>query len=625
MLPIALRPDGRRAVIVGGGGVALRKAESLVAAGFPVFVVAPVIDGRLSDLLARRGGECAERAYESSDVAGAGLVVAATGDDAVNARVVEDARAAGILVCDATDGERGNCTMPAAARIGELTIAVDTGGAAPAFSKRVLEEIGATLDADYGRALETLARMRTYAKTALSPQQRRAALIALSAMPIAELAAMNPAQAEHEVEAAVARLRGDTTRATSTLRCASRASALAMTQTRWVASKLAERGVATTILPVTTAGDRDRERPIESLGVNVFVKELEIALRERRADYAVHSCKDLPSQLPADMTIAAISARQDPRDGFCSERYERFADLPPGAIVGTSSPRRRAALALLRPDLDYREMRGNVDTRLRKLQEGRYDAIVLAMAGLKRLGAGATHTVAFSVEDVVPAVGQGALAIETLANDAPIARTLRDAVNDVTAELCIGCERAALRALRAGCSVPLGVHASLDGDIMTVRGFFGGADAEPRRALLRDAVRSMREADSLGSRLADALRSPLSGRLVVVPRTQARPSRVAGALRELGAEVVELRAGDAWPDPAERMPDMLLFASSGAVAAAEPYLRGLRALTRKPIVAAIGPRTSAAAAGAGFAPDAEASAPSVEALVELARKRLERA
>ncbi|MBV8332658.1 MAG: hydroxymethylbilane synthase, partial [Candidatus Eremiobacteraeota bacterium] len=395
--------------------------------------------------------------------------------------------------------------------------------------------------------------------------------------------------------------------------------------TRWVASKLAERGVATTILPVTTAGDRDRERPIESLGVNVFVKELEIALRERRADYAVHSCKDLPSQLPADMTIAAISARQDPRDGFCSERYERFADLPPGAIVGTSSPRRRAALALLRPDLDYREMRGNVDTRLRKLQEGRYDAIVLAMAGLKRLGAGATHTVAFSVEDVVPAVGQGALAIETLANDAPIARTLRDAVNDVTAELCIGCERAALRALRAGCCVPLGVHASLDGDIMTVRGFFGGADAEPRRALLRDAVRSMREADSLGSRLADALRSPLSGRLVVVPRTQARPSRVAGALRELGAEVVELRAGDAWPDPAERMPDMLLFASSGAVAAAEPYLRGLRALTRKPIVAAIGPRTSAAAAGAGFAPDAEASAPSVEALVELARKRLERA
>ena len=623
MLPIALRPDGRRAVIVGGGSVASRKAESLAAAGFPIFVVAPRIDARMRELIERHRGGAAERAYDSSDVAGAALIVAATNDDDVNARVVDDARAAGVLACDASNAARGDFTRPAVARTGSLTISVDTGGSAPAFSKRVASELALHFGPEYGRAAETLAHMRVYAKTVLPANERRAVLQALAELPIAELASMNPVHAEHEVEATVERLRAIPKSIPATVTCATRGSALAMMQTRTVAARLAERGIATTILTVTTTGDRDRSQPIERLGVNVFVKELEVALRERRADYAVHSCKDLPSELPADMRIAAISAREDARDAFCSERFESFAALPAGAIVGTSSPRRRRALATLRPDLEYREMRGNVDTRLRKLRDGAYDAIVLAMAGLVRLHTSARHTVPFSVEEIVPAVAQGALAVETRADDERIAADLRAAVNDSPAELCVTCERAALRALRAGCSAPVGVHATLSAGIMTVSGFYASSDGDVRRARAAGPVESLEHAEALGAAIATRLARPLDGRMIVLPRTQDRPSRIAGALRELGAEVVELREGDAGPDPAERIPDMVLFPSSGAVAAAKPYLERLRSRAERPLVAAMGPASGDAARAAGFEPDAVADDASIEALVALAHARLE--
>ncbi len=237
-----------------------------------------------------------------------------------------------------------------------------------------------------------------------------------------------------------------------------------------MAARLAERGIATTLLGVTTTGDRDQRTPIDRLGeANVFVKELETALRERRADYAVHSAKDLAGSLADDMRIVAVSRREDARDAFCSERYPNFESLPPGAVVGTSSNRRQAQLAALRPDLRYEALRGNVDTRLRKLAAGEYDAIVLAMAGLNRLGVCARHVVPFTVECVVPAVGQGALAIETRADDEGLGSVLREAVNDPESELCVTCERAALRAMRAGCSAPLGVHAYLAGGSTVVR------------------------------------------------------------------------------------------------------------------------------------------------------------
>jgi hydroxymethylbilane synthase len=484
MLPIALRADGRRAVIVGGGNVAVRKADSLVAAGFPVFVVAPSIDERLRALLDGAAMAYAERAYARNDLENAALAIAATDDDAVNAQVVEDALSMHLLVCDAMRPERGNFTMTATVRIGDLTVSVDSAGSSPAFSRRIIREVSQTFGPEYGEAGRTLAQLRGSLRESLDEESRSDVMRELAERPIDELASMQLMQ----------------------LVCASRASALAMKQTRGVAARLAQRGIATTILEVTTTGDRKQDRPIDQLdSVNVFVKELETALRERRADYAVHSCKDLPSELPSGFAIAAIAKREDPRDAFCSERYSSFDALPSGATVGTSSPRRRLQLAALRPDLKYDDLRGNVDTRLRKLRDGNYDAIVLAMAGLNRLRAGARYVVPFTVDQLVPAVGQGALAIETLADEAALIESLHAALNDAPSELCVRCERAALRALRAGCSAPIGIHAELHDDRMTVYGAYVVSPGDVRRKQLETRISGPSDAEALGVQLAQRL------------------------------------------------------------------------------------------------------------------------
>jgi len=271
---------------------------------------------------------------------------------------------------------------------------------------------------------------------------------------------------------------------------------------------LAVAGIPSVLLEVVTRGDAQPERPIAALGAeNVFVTELELALRAGRADYAVHSCKDMPSTLASDMALTAISKREDPRDAFCSDRFTRFDELPAGARVGTSSPRRQAQLRALRDDLVYEEMRGNVDTRLRKLREGRYDAIVLACAGLNRLGVRARHTVPFATDVLVPAVAQGALAVETL-RDHPRAAQLAEIVNDPPTALAICAERAFLRALRGGCQVPAGAYASWKGTELHLAAAIGAADGS---RIVRGertgapAPGDIGAAESLGSDLAEAL------------------------------------------------------------------------------------------------------------------------
>jgi hydroxymethylbilane synthase len=488
MLSISLRPNGRRAVIVGGGNAAVRKAESLTGAGFPIFVVAERIDDRLHSLLRENGGSSAQRGYAAGDLCDAAVVVAATDDAQLNARIVADARAAHILACDASNPERGDFTMAATQRIGELTISVDSGGNAPAFSRRVVRELAQTLGAPYADAVRTLASMRTYVKETFPSEERGPILRALAQRPISELA-----------------------EAPATAVCATRRSALAKIQSRTVAARLAERGIATTLLGVTTTGDRDQQTPIDRLGsINVFVTELESALRERRADYAVHSAKDLPGTLPDDMRIAAISVREDPRDAFCSERYADFESLPAGALVGTSSPRRQSQLAALRPDLRYEALRGNVDTRLLKLAGAEYDAVVLAMAGLNRLRAGATHVVPFPIERLVPAVGQGALAVETRAGDERLGAVLREAVNDPQSELCVECERAVLRAMRAGCSAPLGIYAHFAEGVMVVHCAYAPQPDALVRLRIERPVSTSTEAEALGAELAEGLRARTS-------------------------------------------------------------------------------------------------------------------
>lgn len=423
--------------------------------------------------------------------------------------------------------------------------------------------------------------------------------------------------------------------------CASRASALAMTQTRAVAAKLARFGIATEILNVTTTGDRVQDRSLVAIGSeSLFVKELELALRDGRANYAVHSCKDLPTTLPEDMRIAAISSREDPRDAFCSERYPSFASLPPGARVGTSSLRRRAQLAALRGDLQYVDVRGNVDTRLRKLREGQYDAIVLASAGMRRLGVRAAHTVPFEATEIVPAVAQGALAVETLADAPQIAQRIREAINDEAAERAVLCERAALRTLQGGCQAPIGIHAHWNDSNLVVDGVIASLDG---KSVIRDrraaAVTDVASAETLGVELAHALLAagasqilalsprpqalPLSGKVVVLPRTHERASRIAAALRADGAEVVEVRNGD--PEASDlgaRVPDVIVFPSSAAVNAAAAYLHRVHRYERRPAVAAMGPASSAAAHAAGFTPDVVAPEAEIDALVGALRAHL---
>jgi hydroxymethylbilane synthase len=357
-------------------------------------------------------------------------------------------------------------------------------------------------------AARTLARMRTYVKTAVPREKRAPVLRELMRIPVEELAAMSPVAAEHRIEHSVSALRDAKGAETNVLVCASRASALAMRQTRIVAAKLAQLGIASTIINVTTMGDRVQDRSLAAIGSDsLFVKELEYALRDGRAQYAVHSCKDLPSTLPDDMRLAAISSREDPRDAFCSERYASFADLPAGARVGTSSLRRRAQLACLRADLDYVDIRGNVDTRLRKLRDGQYDAIVLACAGLRRLAVSATHTVPFEVTTMVPSVGQGALAVEVRSDDAALAQLLRNAINDELAERAILCERAALAALQGGCQAPIGIHARYERDQLIVDAVIANPDGS-------SAVREQARQDAATSEAAQEIGIALARKML---------------------------------------------------------------------------------------------------------------
>lgn len=244
----------------------------------------------------------------------------------------------------------------------------------------------------------------------------------------------------------------------------SRGSQLALWQSRWVAARLALLGFETRIEIIHTTGDKITDVPLAKVGTKgLFTKEIEEALLAKSVDLAVHSLKDMPTELPDGLTLAAIPAREDPRDAVVGSR---IVDLPHGAKVGTSSLRRAAQLAQHRPDLHIESIRGNVDTRLRKQAEGQFDAIILAAAGLRRLGWQDKIAEALEPNFMIPAVGQGALAIETL-ESGPGFDAARQ-MDDAATRSCVTAERAVLAELGGGCQVPLGAHATLAGGILTI-------------------------------------------------------------------------------------------------------------------------------------------------------------
>ncbi len=290
-------------------------------------------------------------------------------------------------------------------------------------------------------------------------------------------------------------------------------------QARSVARRLAGAGIETTLKIVSTVGDRVTDRAIAEIGTeNVFAAEVERALREKRADCAVHSCKDLPSSFAPGITLAAITRREDPRDVYVSERFATFGELPAGSRVGTSSPRRRAQLAELRDDLVYVDVRGNIDTRLGKLLDGGYDALVLAMAGLNRLGTRATYMAAFSPEEVTPCVGQGALGIQMRSDDQRAA-IVHELLGDTPTERAVVAERAFLREMRAGCGAPVAGFAKRCSDgMLRLSVAIASGDGTGVRRLAREApVEDLGQAERLGVAVAGEL---LRGqREVSLPRT----------------------------------------------------------------------------------------------------------
>ncbi len=291
---------------------------------------------------------------------------------------------------------------------------------------------------------------------------------------------------------------------------ATRESRLALWQAEHVRALLVQRfGDPVELLGMTTRGDQILDRTLSKVGgKGLFVKELETALEEGQAQLAVHSLKDVPMDLPAGFELAAVLEREDPRDAFVSPRFAALAELPQGAKVGTSSLRRVVQLGALRPDLVVEPLRGNLDTRLRKLDEGQYDAIVLAAAGLMRLGLAERIRSRFDPAEMLPCAGQGALGIEVRADATVLRGRLATLIHRPT-WLAVQAERAVSRALGGSCSVPLAAHARWQGGTLTLDAALGDA-VRPLAPLLRAhaaaAVADDAQARALGTQVAEALR-----------------------------------------------------------------------------------------------------------------------
>ncbi|MBL8512997.1 MAG: hydroxymethylbilane synthase [Betaproteobacteria bacterium] len=280
---------------------------------------------------------------------------------------------------------------------------------------------------------------------------------------------------------------------------------MALAQSEWVAAQLRafHPGLNVNLLGMTTQGDQILDKPLNKIGgKGLFIKELEVAMAEGRADLAVHSMKDVPMVLPEGFALTIVGAREDVRDALVSNHFASLEALPQGGVVGTSSLRRMSLLKHLRPDLRIESLRGNVNTRLKKLDDGQYDAIILAAAGLKRLGLADRIRALLPLTQFLPAIAQGALGIEYPAARADVAACLAPFAAQSTTQI-VNAERAFGRTLQASCDVPLGAMARIDNGVLMVEGFIASPDGA---ALVRDRVSGAPlEAEALGHALAQRL------------------------------------------------------------------------------------------------------------------------
>jgi hydroxymethylbilane synthase len=320
-----------------------------------------------------------------------------------------------------------------------------------------------------------------------------------------------------------------------TTRIGTRGSTLALWQANHV-KKLLEAGgtVQAEIITIKTSGDQDQESSISQIGTKgVFIKELEEALLDKRIDLAVHSMKDVPTEIPEGLTITAILKRDEVRDCLVCKFGHKLAKLPRSAKVGTSSVRRRAQLLRNRPDLDIRELRGNIDTRLRKLDDCEYHAIVLAKAGLDRLGLGWRSAEVLTTEVMLPAVGQGALGIETRADDEE-SKNVAIALADPNSRACVTAERALLAELEGGCQVPLGAWASIEAGFLTLDACVVSPDGSEYIRLSRFG--SMQAAETIGKKLGEEFRAAGADKILQLARPDAPAKSAPGDIAQGTAE-----------------------------------------------------------------------------------------
>ena len=290
-----------------------------------------------------------------------------------------------------------------------------------------------------------------------------------------------------------------------TITIATRKSPLAMWQAEHVKARLeqAHPGINVILLGMSTQGDKILDTPLAKIGgKGLFVKELEQGMLDGKADIAVHSMKDVPVAFPEGLHLPVIMQREDPRDAFVSNKFESIDDLPEGAVVGTSSLRRQCQISNHRPDLEIRPLRGNVNTRLAKLDNGDYDAVILAGAGLIRLDFESRIRNLIPVEFSLPAIGQGAIGIECRTSDEEVNQLLKPLHHDVTAT-CVLAERAMNNRLEGGCQVPIGGHAVLDGDALYLRGLVGSVDGKD--IIRAESTGAIKDSEAIGNQVAETL------------------------------------------------------------------------------------------------------------------------
>ena len=298
------------------------------------------------------------------------------------------------------------------------------------------------------------------------------------------------------------------------LKIATRQSPLALWQANFVKHQLEtlHPGLRVELVPMVTKGDVILDSPLAKIGgKGLFVKELEAALLDGRADIAVHSMKDVPMEFPQGLGLSVICRREDPRDAFVSNKYAALADLPAGAVVGTSSLRRQCQLKQLRPDLQVHSLRGNVGTRLSKLDQGEYDAIILASAGLIRLGLAERIRSFIEVEQSLPAVGQGAVGIECRSDDLAVQQLLAPLADQQTT-LCVLAERAMNRRLQGGCQVPIGGYAIIENEQIWLRALVGELDGS--QIIRAEGRGDLTAAEQLGTQIAESLLAQGAGQIL---------------------------------------------------------------------------------------------------------------